>query len=138
MIDAPLGSRDAEGDCMLTLITMHEDGGDDTLTHANLIFDAAAHSQQVIETISSLDIFLTDNAVAQSAGAGLETPMHPAPRMERLTGLHFRPVEDFHRRPVRVGQLEHCEHVPFRGLVCGAYAILDSCFRQFLLQLSNV
>src|SRR5881396_2991456 len=86
MIDAPLGSRDAEGDCMLTLITMHEDGGDDTLPHANLIFDAATHAQQVIKTISGLDIFLTDNAVAQSAGAGLEPPMHPATRMKRLTG----------------------------------------------------
>ena len=57
--------------------------------------------------------------------------------MKRLTGLHFRPVEDFHRRPVRVGQLEHCEHVPFRGLVCGADAILDSCFRQLLLHLGK-
>src|SRR5712692_452645 len=137
MVDSSLGSRDSEGDSVISLITMHEDGGHHTLANADLVFDAATHAQKAIEAICGIDIFLTDNTVAQSARSGLEATMHPASRMERFARLHFWPVEDLDRRPVWIVQLENFEHVTFRGLVFGADSILYSCFRQPMLHLGK-
>src|SRR5215475_1483913 len=83
MIDAALGSGDAERERMLPLIAMHEDRSDYTFAHADFILNPTAHTQKVIEPIGSLDIFLANNTVAQSTCSSLETPMHSPSRTER-------------------------------------------------------
>src|SRR5437870_171893 len=94
MINAQLVSRDPEGHGMIAIITMHEDGSNQTFANADFIFDAAAHAQKAIEAIGGIHIFLTDNTVAQPTRSGLEATMHPAPWMEWFARLYFWPMED--------------------------------------------
>src|SRR5260370_39141279 len=110
MIDSPFRSGDPKRHGVTAVIAMHEDYLERSLTHSHLVFGSAAHPQLSIETLRRLNIFFTHDAVAEAARAGLEPPMHRAPRMERLAELNLWPMEYLDRVSVGIVQLEGFEH----------------------------
>ncbi len=102
--------RDSEGNRMIAVVAMHEDQPDRPLAAAKFVLDAAAHSEVSIEALGRIDVTLAHDAMAESAGAGLEPPMHRAAGMERLAELSQRSVKNLDRIAVGVAQLEDFEH----------------------------
>src|SRR5277367_1932840 len=102
MVEPAIGARNAEGHSVIAFVAMHEDQADAPFAAADLVFDAAAHSELSIKALGGRHVALADDAMAQTAGAGLEAPMHPAPRMKRLVKLGQRAVKDLDRIAVGV------------------------------------
>jgi len=63
------------------------------------------------------DVALAHDAMAESAGAGFESPMHRAAGMERFAELSHRSVKNLNRIAVGVAQLEDFEHSTLIGFV---------------------
>ena len=120
---------------MIAVVAMHEDQADGTLAGAELVLDAAAHSELRIEALRSIDVALANDAMAESAGAGLETPVHRAPGMERLAELSQRAVKNLDWIAVGVIELEDFEHSTLVGFVVGTDAELYSRLGQLTLHL---
>src|SRR5277367_194337 len=83
---ARLGS-DSESHTMVAIVAMHEYRCDDALAHADFVFDSAAHAERRKKLARRGNVAFADNAMAETAAAGLEPPMHPPARMERLAEL---------------------------------------------------
>src|SRR5271156_1700413 len=124
VVEASIGSRNSEGHRVIAFVAMHEDQADASFAAADLVFDAAAHSELSIEALGGRHVALADDAVAQAAGTGLEAPMHPAAGMERLVEFGQRAVKDLDRIAVRVSGLEDFEYSTFLGFVLGTDAEL--------------
>src|SRR5258708_30767538 len=124
MIDSPLRSGDPERHAVIALVTMHEDQLKRSLCHSHLVFGSAAHPQLSIEALRRLNVFFTYDAVADAARAGLEPPVHRAPRMKRLAELHLWPMEYLDRVAVGIVQFEDFEHAALFGFLIRADAKL--------------
>src|SRR5271156_7226241 len=135
MVEAAIGSRNSEGHRVIAFVAMHEDQADAAFAAADLVFNAAAHSELSIEALRGRHVALADDAVDQAAGAGLEAPMHPAAGMERLVELGQRAVKDLDRIAVRASELEDFEYSTFLGFVLGTDAELYSRFGELTLHL---
>src|ERR1700722_19841008 len=128
VVEAAVAARDSEGNRVIAVVAMHEDEPDRPLAGAKFVPDAAAHSEVSIEALGRIDVALAHDAMAESAGAGFESPMHRAPGMERLAELQQRAVKNLDWIAVGVAQLEDFEHSTFIGFVFGADAELYSRF----------
>src|SRR5216683_1729842 len=115
MIESLVGSSYAKRDCVIALIAVHEDQLEYSLSHVDLVFDSAAHSQLSIETLRRGEVLFTNDAVAESACAGLEAPMHRPARMERFAELNLWPMEYLDRVAARIVQFEDFEHPALLG-----------------------
>src|SRR5271168_4700116 len=135
VVEPAIGARNSEGHGVIAIVAMHEDQADAPFAAADLVFDAAAHSELSIEALRGRHVALADDAMAQAAGAGLEAPMHPASGMEGLVELGQWAVKDLDRIAVGVGQLEDFEHSTLLGFVLGTDAELYSRFGELTLHL---
>src|ERR1019366_10061833 len=95
MVDTPALGADAEGDGVIAIVAVHEDGSDHILAHAEFVFDTPAHPERGVKALRGCRIVLAHDGVAHPAGTGLEASVHPAARMERLAVLDFGAVENF-------------------------------------------
>src|SRR5258708_34446775 len=124
MIDSPFRSGDPKRHAVIALVAMHEDQLKRSLSHSHLVFGSAAHPQLSIEPLRRLNIFFTYDAVADATRAGLEPPVHRAPRMERLAELHLWSMEYLDRVAVGIIQFEDFEHPALLGVLIRADAKL--------------
>ena len=138
MVEAAALRTDAEGDGVVAIIAVHEDGRDDIFAHAEFVFDAAAHAERGVEALAARRIVLADDAMAQAARSGFEASMHRAAGMKRFAELDFGAVEDFDRVPARIRELHHFEHAPLRSFVLGADAEFDSGGFELMLHFGEL
>src|SRR5277367_4169527 len=110
MVEPAIGARNSEGHGVIAIVAMHEDQADAPFAAADLVFDAAAHSELGIEALGGRHIALANDAMAQAAAASLEAPMHRAAGMKRLVEFGQRAVKDLDRIAVGVTELEDFEH----------------------------
>src|ERR1700729_1180971 len=87
VVEPAIAARDTEGDRVIAVVGMHEDEPDSALAAAKFVLDATAHPEVSVEALGRIDVALAHDAVTQAARAGLESSMHRAARMERLTQL---------------------------------------------------
>src|SRR5216683_1488713 len=116
MIQSLVRASDPKRDCVIALIAMHEDQLEYSLSHSNPVLGSAAHSQLSIKTLRRGEVLFTYNAMAESARAGLEAPMHRAARMERFAEMNLWPMEYLDRVAAGIVQLEDFEHPALLGL----------------------
>src|SRR5690349_9419092 len=83
VIQPPFLRTDAERDGMIAVVTMHKNRGDDPVSHPDLIFDTAAHSELHIKAPCRGRVVLSDNAMTQAATAGIKPPVHSTSGIER-------------------------------------------------------
>src|SRR5271156_5102674 len=126
MVEPAIGARNSEGHRVIAFVAMHEDQADAPFAAADLVFDAAAHSELSIKALGGRHVALADDAMAQAAGTGLEAPMHRAAGMERLVEFGQRAVKDLDWIAVGVNQLQDFEHSTLLGFVLGTDAELYS------------
>src|SRR5271156_4921182 len=124
VVEPAITARDSEGNGVIAVVAMHEHEPYRPLAAAKLVLDAAAHSEVCIEALGRIDVALAHDTMAESAAAGLESPMHRAAGMERLAVLHQRSVKDLDGIAVGVAQLEDFEHPTLAGFVFGTDAEL--------------
>src|ERR1700722_274804 len=135
VVEPPITARDSEGNRVIAVVAMHEDQPDRPLAGAKFVLDAAAHSEVSIEALGCIDVALAHDAMAESAGAGFESPMHRAAGMERFAELSHRSVKNLNRIAVGVAQLEDFEHSTLIRFVFGADAEFYPRFGQLTLYL---
>src|SRR5580658_5426573 len=135
MVEPAIGARNSESHRVIAIVAMHEDEADAPFAAADLVFDAAAHSELSIEALGGRHVALADDAMSQAAAAGLEAPMHPAPGIERLVELGQRAVKNLDWIAVRIGELEDLEHSTLVGFVLGTDSELYSRFGELTLHL---
>src|ERR1700722_20268094 len=138
VVEAAALRTDAEGDGVVAIVAVHEDGRDDIFAHAELVFDATAHPEGGVEALRSRRIILADDAVAEAARGGFEATVHRAAGMKRFAELDLGAVEDFDRVPARVGELHHFEDAPLSGFLLGSDAELDAGGFELTLHLSEL
>ena len=78
-------------------------------------------------------ILLADDAVAEAARRGLESPVHRAAGMKRLVELDFGAVENLDRIAARIVELHHFEDVTFAASSSEPTRNLMPAFGQLLL-----
>src|SRR5271170_6733451 len=135
MVEPAIGARNSESHRVIAIVAMHEYQADAPFAAADLVFDAAAHSELGIEALGSCHVALADDAMAQASAAGLEAPMHRAAGMERLVELGQRAVKDLDRIAVGVGQLQDFEHSTLLGFVLRTDAEFYSRLGELTLHL---
>src|SRR5271156_2900356 len=135
MVEAAIGSRNSEGHRVIAFVAMHEDQADAAFAAADLVFNAAAHSELSIEALRGRHVALADDAMAQAAAASLEASMHRAAGMKRLVEFGQGAVKDLDRIAVGVGQLQDFEYSTLLGFVLGTSAELYSRFGKLTLHL---
>src|SRR5260370_33492888 len=133
MIDSPFRSGDPKRPALTALVAMHEAQLKRSLSHSHLVFGSAAHPQLSIEPLRRLHVLFTYDAVADAARAGLEPPVHRAPRMKRLAELHLWPMEYLDRVAVGIVQFEDFEHAALFGFLICADAKLHARRRSLNL-----
>src|ERR1700735_2295497 len=119
VVEPAVATRNSESNRVIAVVAMHEDEPNSALAAAKFVLDTAAHSEVSIEALGRIDVALAHDAVTQAARAGLETSMHRAARMERLTELHQRAVKDLDWIAVGVVELEDFEHATLVSFVLG-------------------
>src|ERR1700722_15592956 len=129
VVEPAIPTRNSEGNRVIAVVAMHEDQSDGPFAAAKFVLDAAAHSEVSIEALGRIDVALAHDAMAKSAGAGFESPMHRAAGMERLAELSHRSVKNLDRIAVRIAQLENFEHSTLIGFILGADAEFYPRFR---------
>src|ERR1700746_1370566 len=117
MVDSTFLRANTEGNRMVAVIAMHEDGCDYSIADFNLVLDPASHPKRHIEAASSVNIILTYDAVADPASAGFEPSMHPPTRVERLDEFALRPVKDLNWISTWIIELHHLEHTSLGSFV---------------------
>src|SRR5258708_28473993 len=105
---------------MIEFIAVHEDQLEYPFPHFDLVLDSATHSQMRIETLRRGEVFFANDAMAESAGAGLEAPMHRSSRMERFAELDLWPMVYLDRVAAWVIQFKNFEHPALRGFLARA------------------
>src|ERR1700751_2932508 len=97
MIDSLLIASNSKSDRMVALVAVHKDRHGHMLAHLEPIFDTAPHPERVEEADGGHDVLLTDNAMSQTAGTGLEATVHSAARMKGLAELNVGTMKNLER-----------------------------------------
>ena len=99
VVEAAALRTDTEGDGVVAIVAVHEDGRDDIFAHAELVFDATAHPEGGVEALRSRRIILADDAVAEAARGAIADAGFIPPDLEMVFPFLFgRPVLDQLRR----------------------------------------
>src|SRR6516225_9468111 len=126
VIETALLRTYAEGDGVIAVVTMHEDGRDGAIPHANFVFDPSAHSQLHVKPPRRGCVILANYAMAQAAGPRIKAPVHSTSRIEGFAELNFRSVKNFNWIAARVFHLQDFKDMTFDRFVIGAEAIFDA------------
>src|SRR5262249_39825543 len=133
VVQSLVGGADAPGDRVIAGVAVHEVELQRTSAGPELVLDAAAQPERLVEAHTGGGIPLAGDAVTQPTAAGDELAVHAAPGVEGLGEPYQRAVEDLDRVAVRVAELHHLEHATVLRLLQRADAKRNACFGELRL-----